>query len=221
MGLLELKNVEYKYKNPKNTKALSNITYTFEKGRFYVIMGSSGSGKTTCLSLLAGLDNPTEGEICFNGMSLKLLDRSNYRINNTAVIYQNFNLFSHLNVVENVMFPLDYKNGNNKENVQTAKKSLEMVGIKKELYYKSPKKLSGGEQQRVTIARAIANQSEIILADEPTGSLDGMNRDNIIKLFLELAHERECCVIVVTHDNEVAKLADKIIYLENGKIINN
>ncbi len=219
MAILNIENVSYSYKSKYQVvNALKGINFEFESGKLYSIMGPSGSGKTTFLSLLAGLDIPTGGQVVFNGRATHDIDRDDYRFNHVSIIYQNFNLLQHLTVLENVEFPLLAKKIKKADAEKRAKEELFSVGLTEEKYKKFPNMLSGGEQQRVAIARALASQSEIILADEPTGNLDKANGKNIIEILQKLAHEKNCCVIIVTHDAEISRFVDVSIILEDGMI---
>ena len=217
MNSLSAKEVFYEYRNSFQTvKAVNGISYDFEPGRVYAVVGVSGSGKTTFLSLLAGLDIPTEGKIEFDGNATSDIDRNNYRLNHVSVIYQNFNLFYHLTVLENAAYPLYVKKMPKAAAEELAKEKLLKVGITESQFRRLPNMLSGGEQQRVAIARALACGSEIILADEPTGNLDSKNSRNIVGILKNLAHEEKRCVIIVTHDPSVAEEADIVLKMEDG-----
>ena len=217
MNSLSAKEVFYEYRNSFQTvKAVNGISYNFEPGRVYAVVGVSGSGKTTFLSLLAGLDIPTEGKIEFDGNATSDIDRDNYRLNHVSVIYQNFNLFYHLTVLENAAYPLYVKKMPKAAAEELAKEKLLKVGITESQFRRLPNMLSGGEQQRVAIARALACGSEIILADEPTGNLDSKNSRNIVEILKNLAHEENRCVIIVTHDPSVAEEADIVLKMEDG-----
>ena len=217
MNSLSAKEVFYEYRNSFQTvKAVNGISYDFEPGRVYAVVGVSGSGKTTFLSLLAGLDIPTEGKIEFDGNATSDIDRDNYRLNHVSVIYQNFNLFYHLTVLENAAYPLYVKKMPKAAAEELAKEKLLKVGITESQFRRLPNMLSGGEQQRVAIARALACGSEIILADEPTGNLDSKNSRNIVEILKNLAHEENRCVIIVTHDPSVAEAADIVLKMEDG-----
>ncbi len=217
MNSLSAKEVFYEYRNSFQTvKAVNGISYDFEPGRVYAVVGVSGSGKTTFLSLLAGLDIPTEGKIEFDGNATSDIDRDNYRLNHVSVIYQNFNLFYHLTVLENAAYPLYVKKMPKAAAEDLAKEKLLKVGITESQFRRLPNMLSGGEQQRVAIARALACGSEIILADEPTGNLDSKNSRNIVEILKNLAHEENRCVIIVTHDPSVAEEADIVLKMEDG-----
>lgn len=219
MGILDVKNVNYEYRNKYRTvKAVNGIDYSFDAGKFYAIVGASGCGKTTFLSLLAGLDVPSGGDVIYASGSTKSIDRDDLRRDDVAVIYQSFNLFPLLTVLENVMYPLSLHKTPKKEARQIAKEKLAAVGLTPEFHKRFPSMLSGGEQQRVAIARSLAAGGSVILADEPTGNLDAENSRNIIDILKRLAHDENYCVIVVTHDSAVASCADEVIKLRDGKI---
>ena len=220
MSILTANEVVYEYRNAYQTvRAVNGVSCEFEQGRVYAIVGSSGSGKTTFLSLLAGLDVPTSGSIALDGQSTAELDRDEYRLNHVSVIYQNFNLFQHLTVLENAAYPLYVRKVGGKEADAVAREKLLQVGLKEDQFKRLPNMLSGGEQQRVAIARALASGSEIILADEPTGNLDSTNSRNIVEILHRLAHENDRCVIIVTHDPAVAEAADVVLNMKDGKLI--
>ena len=221
MSVLTANEVIYEYRNSYQTvRAVDGVSCEFEQGLVYAIVGSSGSGKTTFLSLLAGLDVPTSGSIELDGHSTAEIDRDEYRLNHVSVIYQNFNLFQHLTVLENAAYPLYVRKLPTKEADALAKEKLRQVGLKEDQFKRLPNMLSGGEQQRVAIARALASGSEIILADEPTGNLDSTNSQNIVEILRQLAHENDRCVIIVTHDPAVAEAADVVLKMKDGKIVN-
>ena len=220
MSILTATDVIYEYRNAYQTvRAVNGVSCEFEQGLVYAIVGSSGSGKTTFLSLLAGLDVPTSGTIALDGQSTAELDRDEYRLNHVSVIYQNFNLFQHLTVLENAAYPLYVRKVGGKEADAVAREKLLQVGLKEDQFKRLPNMLSGGEQQRVAIARALASGSEIILADEPTGNLDSTNSRNIVEILHRLAHENDRCVIIVTHDPAVAEAADVVLNMKDGKLI--
>ncbi len=220
MSILTATDVFYEYRNAYQTvRAVNGVSCEFEQGRVYAIVGSSGSGKTTFLSLLAGLDVPTSGTIALDGKSTAKLDRDEYRLNHVSVIYQNFNLFQHLTVLENAAYPLYVRKQSGREADAVAREKLLQVGLKADQLGRLPNMLSGGEQQRVAIARALASGSEIILADEPTGNLDSTNSRNIVEILHRLAHENDRCVIIVTHDPAVAEAADVVLNMRDGVLI--
>ena len=220
MSTLTATDVIYEYRNAYQTvRAVNGVSCEFEQGLVYAIVGSSGSGKTTFLSLLAGLDVPTAGTIALDGQSTAEIDRDEYRLNHVSVIYQNFNLFQHLTVLENAAYPLYVRKVGGKEADAVAREKLLQVGLKEDQFKRLPNMLSGGEQQRVAIARALASGSEIILADEPTGNLDSTNSRNIVEILHRLAHENDRCVIIVTHDPAVAEAADVVLNMKDGVLV--
>lgn len=217
--IIEAVNVSYIYQTKyQKTKALSEVNCSFERGKVYAITGKSGSGKSTFLSLLAGLDLPTEGTLAVEGEDMRKMNRDAYRLNRASVIYQAFHLFPLLTVMENVMFPMELQHVAAKEAKARAQEYLAKVGLPETLYKKMPGMISGGEQQRVAIARAIAAGGEILLADEPTGNLDSQNEKVIVDLLCKLAHEDNYAVIVVTHNEAVAAAADVVYGMSDGML---
>ena len=220
MSILTVSDVSYTYKSRYQTvHALSGISCEFEPGRLYAIVGRSGSGKTTLLSLLAGLDLPENGDILFDGKSTRALNRDQYRRSDVAVVYQSFNLFPLLNALENVMYPMELSGVKPKVARQKAAELLTLVGLPETVGKQLPKMMSGGEQQRVAIARALASNARVILADEPTGNLDSANGRNIVDILTRLAHEENRCVILITHDEEIASRADSVLHLKDGELV--
>ena len=220
MHSLIAKQVTYEYRNAAQTvKAVNGASCTFQQGLFYALVGASGSGKTTFLSLLAGLDVPASGTIELDGESTAKMNLDSYRMNHVSVIYQNFNLFQHLTVLENAAYPLYVRKMPKKNADKLAAEKLLQVGLKAEQFRRLPNMLSGGEQQRVAIARALASGSEIILADEPTGNLDSTNSRNIVDILQKLAHENNRCVIIVTHDAAVADAVDVVLQMKDGCLV--
>ncbi len=215
---ISLKNVSYSYKGKFQTvKAVNGVSYDFEAGKCYAIIGKSGSGKTTLLSLMAGLDLPTEGEILVNGKPTAEWNRNQMRRDEVSVIYQNYNLFPLLTVQENIRYPLDLKGMPRKEAVALAKEVRGRVELPESYDKRLPAHLSGGEQQRVAIARTLAQGCKIILADEPTGNLDTATTMNVVEILRSLAHNDGCAVIIVTHDPAVAELSDVVLQMRDGK----
>lgn len=220
MSILEMKKVTYRYQNKYQTvEAVKEADYAFEEGKIYAIVGKSGSGKTTILSVLAGLDLPTVGEVLFDGKATREMDRNAYRRNSVTVIYQHFNLLPLLSILENVMYPMELVGVERSAAKERAKELLSSIGLTSVLYNRLPAMLSGGEQQRVAIARALATKARVILADEPTGNLDEDNTANIMKLLFELAHEKNYCIIIVTHDMAVAHAADIRLRVSDGRLL--
>ena len=219
MECLQANDVVYTYRNKYQTvRAMDGVSAVFEPGQLYAIIGASGSGKTTLLSLLAGLDVPTSGSIQLDGESTARMNRDAYRLNHVSVIYQNFNLFYHLTVLENAAYPMYIRGMGKKAADGLARQNLLAVGLREEQFRRLPNMLSGGEQQRVAIARALTMGSDIILADEPTGNLDSENSRNIVEILHRLAHEENRCVIIVTHDPAVAEAADWIFKMRDGHL---
>ncbi|MDR0855109.1 MAG: ABC transporter ATP-binding protein [Christensenellaceae bacterium] len=214
MSILELKNVSYAYKGGDG-KVLNGVNASFEKGIMYAVMGKSGAGKSTLLSLISGLDLPTEGEILFDGTDLKTVSRDAYRAKSIGVIFQSFNLLTNATVIDNIILSMNISGvkGGNKE---AAYALLEKVGIDKSKANRKVLKLSGGEQQRVGIARALSHAPDIIIADEPSGNLDGSTEDSVMQLFKDLAVKDNKCVIIVTHSKNVAACADEVLSINNG-----
>lgn len=217
MSVLILEHVSYAYKNAGRT-AVSDISYAFDEGKTYAITGSSGAGKSTLLSLLAGLDMPTEGRICFEGENLANINLDIYRRESISMIFQSFYLLPLLTITEDVCFPMELCGITPKDARRRAERLLESVGIQKDQMKRFPSRLSGGEQQRVAIARSLVSGAKVILADEPTGNLDGANTQNIINILCGIAHEKGYCVIIVTHDAEVAEQADVELRMRDGEL---
>ena len=217
--IIEAANVSYIYQTKyQKTKALSEVSCSFERGKVYAITGKSGSGKSTFLSLLAGLDVPTEGTLLVEGEDIRKMNRDAYRLNRASVIYQAFHLFPLLTVMENVMFPMELQHVAKKEAKARAQEYLAQVDLPETLYRKMPGMISGGEQQRVAIARAMAAGGEILLADEPTGNLDSQNEQVIVNLLCKMAHDKNYAVIVVTHNEAVAAAADVVYGMKDGEL---
>ena len=217
MGIT-LKSVSYSYQGKYQTvRAVNDVSYDFGGGKVYTIIGKSGSGKTTLLSLMAGLDLPVEGEIVVDGKSTKDWDRNQMRRDVVSVIYQNYNLFPLLTVQENIRYPLSLKKMPKKEAIAASREARARVELPESYDRRFPRQLSGGEQQRVAIARILAQGCKIIRADEPTGNLDSANSRNIVDIFCSLAHDDGCTVIIITHDMAVAERSDVVIRMGDGK----
>lgn len=219
--MIELINIQKKYllKN-KSINALNDINIKFEEGKLYGIMGESGSGKSTLMQIIGLLIEPTSGILKIDGHNASKLSEkniANLRKEKLAYIFQSFNLIPTMNVTENVILPL-YTNRNltKKEKVEKVNNLLNSLGIgNRNKHY--PNQLSGGEQQRVAIARALCNNPDIILADEPTASLDKENAIKILSILKKLSNQNKC-VIVICHDDIIKDYADEIIYLKNGRM---
>ncbi len=215
MPELRLENISYQYKGG-DRKVVNDVTCLFEGSKMNAVIGPSGSGKTTLLSLMAGLDQPDEGHIYINGKPLSDLDLDQYRRERVSMIFQAFHLFPLLTALENVCFPMQL-NGIPKGEIQERGKSyLSTMGITEDKFKRFPANLSGGEQQRVAIARSLATGARVLLADEPTGNLDKANGDKLIEILKELAHDQHYCVIIVTHDPSIAERSDKVWKLTDG-----
>ncbi|MDD3239166.1 MAG: ABC transporter ATP-binding protein [Lachnospira sp.] len=212
MSILKLEDVCYRYDESKKY-VLKDINYDFEGGKIYAIIGKSGAGKTTLLSILSSLVTPTSGNIYLKGEDITKIDKYEFRSNYVGVVFQSFNLLTHLTALENVMLSMDISKKKFDNKKERAMELLEKVGLDDSEAERRILKLSGGQQQRVAIARALAYDPDIILADEPTGNLDGETQEQILDIFRMLAEEGKC-VIVVTHSPVVAKSADEIYELK-------
>lgn len=217
MAELTLHRVSYRY--PRAARdALQGVECRFRAGEVAAVVGPSGSGKTTLLSIMAGLDRPSGGEVLVDGKKLSEMDLDAYRRQYVSVIFQAFHLFPLLTVLENVCFPMELLGAGEKDAREQARRNLELVGIAEEKHRRYPSQLSGGEQQRVAIARALSSGAKILLADEPTGNLDGENSRNIVEILTRLAHEGGYCVVIVTHDPAIAEAADAVYTVADGEL---
>ena len=221
MGI-EFKQITKLYnKGLSKVEALNSITFTINNGEFLALTGVSGSGKSTLLSLIGGLDLPTTGEIIVDGVVLSELNSdelADYRRRKVGFIFQSFNLIPTLNILENVMLPLVPIKMSARERKGIAMMTIKEVNLDERINH-LPGELSGGEQQRVAIARALVNHPSIILADEPTGDLDTKTGEKITLLLKKLKYEKNCTVIIATHDLKIADLTERKIVFEDGKII--
>src|SRR3989338_1779232 len=220
--ILELQDVWKIYRmGDVEAEALKGLDFKARKGEFVAIMGPSGSGKSTAMNMIGCLDVPTRGRIFLEGKDIAHMSESQLaRIRGKKIgfIFQQFNLINTLTALENVALPMIFQNTPKDKRLAKAKKLLEMVELDDRMHHK-PTELSGGEQQRVAIARSLANDQEVILADEPTGNLDS-NTGHTVMDFLRKLHEKEGrTIILVTHDNNVARHADRIELLKDGKVI--
>lgn len=216
--MIELKNIVKKY--GKDVTALKGIDMSVKKGEFVSVIGKSGSGKSTLMNILGCLDTATEGDYYFCGENVCRLSESRIeeiRRERIGFIFQGFNLIPELDATENVMLPLKYKGIGKRERLKMAEKALEAVGLAERMNHK-PSEMSGGQQQRTAIARAIAGNPEIILADEPTGNLDTDSGNQIMGIITDLKRQGRT-IILITHDNNIAHCADRIICISDGKLI--
>lgn len=219
MAILELKDICFSYEDTKEKKqVLYNINCSFEQGKVYAIIGKSGSGKSTMVSLMAGLSLPTEGDVFFEGKSTKEINPEEYRRTCASMIFQDFMLFPLLTVQENIMYPMELCKVGKEEAFETSKILAKKAFVPEELLNKFPDRISGGERQRVAIARSLAMDRKLILADEPTGNLDEENTRGVVELLKNLAHEENRCVIIVTHDLEVMEEADEVYHMSKGHL---
>jgi putative ABC transport system ATP-binding protein len=217
--MLKVENLKYHYiDGDKKREILKGIDYEFDKGKLYAIKGPSGSGKTTFLSLIAGLDVQKEGTIKLNDKDIKDIGLTNYRKEKVSIVFQSYNLINYMTALENIVSAMEIS-GNTKNKKEIALNKLKEVGLDEIKGSRLINKLSGGEQQRVAIARSIATNPDIILADEPTGNLDNNTETEIVDIFKKLAHDQNKCVIVVTHSNELADQADVLIKLKDGLFV--
>lgn len=220
--VLKVENLIRKFKLGKITvDALKSVSFEILKGEFVSIMGKSGSGKSTLLNILGTLDTPTSGEVFIDGKPVSMMndaERTAIRRERIGFVFQNYNLIPVLNAVENVELPLFNSPLSNKERHQKALDMLDIVGLKDRADHK-PEEMSGGQNQRVSIARALVSDPAIILADEPTGALDSKTGDDIIRLFHRLNAERGYTFILVTHDESIGERAKRRIVLKDGLII--
>lgn len=216
MSVLKLEKVSYKYKDAeKDDFVLKDISFEFEPGKTYAIKGRSGSGKTTLLSLISGLEKCSLGKIYYDNKELNKMDLDKYRSNNVGIIFQSFNLLPHLTAIENITLSMDINKI--KDGKKKAIELLEKVGLNEKQGNRRVLKLSGGEQQRVAIARSLSYNPKIILADEPTGNLDKETEKEIMKIFENLAKKENKCVIIVTHSENIAKSVDVVFELTKTK----
>ena len=219
---IEVKDLYKVYRVGENKiRALNGVDFNIKRGEFCAIVGTSGSGKSTLLNMLAGLEKPTKGEIIIAGEHMEKKNENQlvkFRREHIGFIFQSFNLMGTMNAVENVALPLTFQGVSKKERMKRARKMIHLVGLDKYATHK-PNQMSGGQQQRVGVARALVVKPEIIFADEPTGNLDSNTSREIMNLMQTVVREQNQTLIMVTHDNQLASFADKIIKIVDGKIV--
>ncbi len=216
--ILSVRNASYRYSDADvNDYALKNINFDFETGKMYAIRGRSGSGKTTLLSLISGLERCSEGEIIFDGKNLKNMNLDKYRNSDIGIVFQSYNLLPFMTASENIILSMDANGLKVKNKKAKAIQLMAKVGLKETYANRKVLRLSGGEQQRVAIARSLSYNPKMIIADEPTGNLDKQTETEILEIFKKLAHEENKCVIIVTHSSNVCDAVDKIYDLKKTK----
>ena len=219
MYMIELINVSKEYKKT-GAQVLSNTTFNVEAGRFYAVMGSSGSGKTTLLNVIGGIDTFDSGEISIDNVRLSALSRNemaDFRLNNVGIVYQNYNLIECLTLRENILLPLHNKDIDSSELDAISDELASKLGILS-ILDRYPHEVSGGEQQRAAICRAIINEPKVILADEPTGNLDSASTTAVMECFKKLNVEDGVTILMVTHEVYTASYCDKVMLFKDGKI---
>lgn len=220
MNILSVRNLKKYYNTGENTvKALDGIDLDICKGEFLAVVGTSGSGKSTLLHMLGGLDNPTSGEIIIDGRNISGLSRDEltvYRRRKIGFVFQNYNLLPLMNVYENIVLPI--KLDGIKPDDDYVEEILKLLKLEDKKYF-MPNQLSGGQQQRVALARALAIKPAIILADEPTGNLDSRTSQNVLGLIKISSQNLAQTIVMITHNEEIAQMADRIIRIEDGKIV--
>ncbi|MCE5172192.1 ABC transporter ATP-binding protein [Paenibacillus profundus] len=218
--ILQFKNLNYHYKsNNKKITILDNVNFSFQAGHFYTILGPSGSGKTTTLSLASGLDIPRSGSVLYKGTDIRKIGLDSYRNQHVSIIFQSYNLITYMTALQNVVTAMEITGVDVRDKKGRALELLEKIGLTEVEAKRKVLQLSGGQQQRVAIARALSCNVDLLIADEPTGSLDQVTSLDIIELFKELAHKENKCIIVVTHSQEVARQSDTAVYLEKRNLV--
>lgn len=218
--VLNVNNLSYRYDDaPKDEYVLKNLNYEFECGVVYAIKGKSGSGKTTLLSLISGLEKKYEGSIKFCNTELKDINLDDYRSKDIGIVFQSYNLLPHLTAIENIILSMDISGQKYENKRKKAEELIKSVGISSDKRDRRVLKLSGGEQQRVAIARSLSYNPKIILADEPTGNLDKDTENEILKIFKRLARKENKCIIIVTHSDNVCNQSDVIYELKKWIMI--
>ncbi|MBE6146051.1 MAG: ABC transporter ATP-binding protein [Firmicutes bacterium] len=216
--ILKMDKVSYRYSDaPKDVYVFKDLSYEFKCGKMYAIRGKSGSGKTTLLSLISGLEKKYEGKIYFGDKDLSKVNLDKYRNTDIGIVFQSYNLLPHLTASENIILSMDINGIKGIKKKERALELLKSVGLGKKHEKRRVLKLSGGEQQRVAIARSMSYDPKILIADEPTGNLDGETEAEILSIFSDLAHNKNKCVIIVTHSEEVCAACDEVYALKSKK----
>ena len=216
--LLSIQNASYKYSDAKEDEyALKDVSFNFEKGKIYAIRGRSGTGKTTLLSLISGLERCTDGNIIFDGKDLKNINLDYYRSHEIGIVFQSYNLLPFMTVRENIILSMDASGIKIPNKKEEALRLMKSVGLKESYANRKLLRISGGEQQRVAIARSLSYNPKMIVADEPTGNLDKQTEKEILDIFKKLAHEEGKCVIIVTHSPNVCEMVDHVYDLKKVK----
>ena len=217
-NILELKGVSYRYKGTElDEYVFKDLDFTFEPGKSYTIKGRSGSGKTTLLSLISGLEPNYGGSIKYKGEELSDINLDTYRNTHIGIVFQSYNLLPHLSAVENIILSMDINGQKIDDKRAKAIELMKKVGLQEKYADRRVLKLSGGEQQRVAIARSLAYDPDMIVADEPTGNLDRETEDEIMEIFTNLAHKQNKCVIIVSHSENVSNSVDEVYTLKLNK----
>lgn len=216
--ILKVENVSYRYSDAeKDDYVLKNLNYTFAKGKVYAIKGKSGSGKTTLLSLISGLEKDYEGSIKFEGKELREIDLDDYRSKDIGIVFQSYNLLPHLTALENIILSMNVSKLKIDKKSEKALELMKSVGLTEKQKDRRVLRLSGGEQQRVAIARSLSYNPKMILADEPTGNLDKETENDILEILKGLAKQENKCVVIVTHSENVCNQADIIYELTSSR----
>lgn len=219
---VEVENLYKIYKvGTTKVRALNGVSFQVYEGEFCAIVGTSGSGKSTLLNMLAGLEHPTKGTIAIRGRHIEDMNEKQlvaFRREHVGFIFQSFNLMGTMNAVENVAMPLSFRGIPKKERLKRAEKMIRLVGLAKYKKHR-PNQMSGGQQQRVGMARALVLNPDIVFADEPTGNLDSVTSEEMMNLMRNVVNKQQKTLVMVTHDNQLASYADRIIHIKDGKII--
>ncbi len=202
-------------------RALNGVSFQVYEGEFCAIVGTSGSGKSTLLNMLAGLEHPTKGQIAIRGRHIEKMNEQQlvaFRREHVGFIFQSFNLMGTMTAIENVALPLTFRGVPKKERLKRAERMIRLVGLEKHKKHR-PNQMSGGQQQRVGMARALVVNPDIMFADEPTGNLDSVTSEEMMTLMRNVVNKHHKTLIMVTHDNQLASYADRVIHIKDGKII--